>query len=327
LELTILQVLNVADGISITLIQVLQLVPEKYQRHIQIPDDIIRSPPYSWLDENVMNAVVCLGIELKYSKEASDEEKEAHEEDGDMEGASYEGGVGEGDGDEQMKDTKENDSLENADQEQDSQTTGDEASDKNEPTIYFARDLASGICRSLDGLYEEEYKTVKSYLDYLLAARKNGEGSSAWNPDQRFTIPANTQTLVFFWNYSYSHWILVRVCISAEQWEYYIHDSLEADATVSPENDTTLAPLLWCLTKLQRLICAASGIATPTQPSYMSNSLSIQQKNYYDCGVIAAWNALATIHEISLEHLKDANIIRYECLKMIVDWLREKNPT
>lgn len=91
-------------------------------------------------------------------------------------------------------------------------------------SVIFGRGIGTGFSKALDGYYEQT--KGMPYLEYVFQQAKGGK----WTPEERnpgkvFTFPSTTKIIVFLWNYTEAHWVLVKLEIDEIRWKYYLYNS------------------------------------------------------------------------------------------------------
>jgi hypothetical protein len=232
--------------VTVTLRQVLALVPEQYQYKIVLEG---ASDSGSWLDENLMNVLVQLIV-----KDAA---------------------LG----------------------------------------AHFARCLATDCNMSLDGLSASEgYPTRLAYLRH-----QQEQNLSDWNVSGLYTVPADTDRIVCFWNYYENHWSVLSIDIDNEKWTYKIYNSLDC------ANKTTRHSVCRLGLDLGHLIRAASNIDLPPLQPVIETPSTAQQDNCHDCGVYAVDNVVCLLLRLPVPVYVDPFTRRFAFVRKILWALRDGN--
>lgn len=229
-------------GVTVTLRQVLALVPDEYQDQIKLEG---ARAFRSWLDENLMDVLVELFVE-----EAA-------------------------------------------------------------PGAHFARCLATDCNTKLDNIAASE-GGFKSRLAYLIDQQKRNLPD--WNIGGFYTVPTDTDRIVFFWNYYESHWTVISIDIDSGLWKYNVYDSSGCPETIHSISRRGLP--------LGRLIRAASNMKKPETPVFKKQNTA-QQDNFVDCGVYAVDNVIHILKKEPVEASIDPFKRRVTFLRKILHALRD----
>jgi hypothetical protein len=155
----------------------------------------------------------------------------------------------------------------------------------------------------MDNLFKKT--NGKLSLEYRIHQKDIGEPESVWNPVKIYTFPKNTTKIVYFFNYSESHWTLLEMNLGKDPWN-------------AAKGNCHL---------LENLVQAALGIPPPEKPSKIESGLSIKQINYFDCGALAVVNALVILFGRKTEQWSiDCNKVRLTWLTLLNEKLGTPEP-
>jgi len=146
----------------------------------------------------------------------------------------------------------------------------------------FGQGLASMISNDIDESWKEWYE--KSYLEHQIEQMSNNELSE--QEMKLYQYPDRTEKIIFFFNPTGIHWTLVEVDLSQQCWTYTLYNSLSQG-----RRGSTWKACKRRLPLLEHLICRVSGFPEPESRAFIMGT-SVQQKNHYDCGPIAVYNAI-----------------------------------
>ena len=178
----------------------------------------------------------------------------------------------------------------------------------NPLSTHFGHDLATMVRNSVDEAWQEF--TSGSYLEDQIHLQSLNE----LEPEQ-YRFPPSTSKIVFLFNPTEIHWTVVETSIAESAWTYTLYDSL-SQRSKGPTWKACHAQL----PLLERLICRASGFASPaTREIIMANSA--QQENVHDCGPIAVYNAIELLEGREPCTEIDPEELRLKFLRLIRDAL------
>lgn len=242
------------NGCPISLFEILCLVPEEYQSHINIPDPRGTSTKtqtnHSWLNERIMNTLVQLSREP------------GHE------------------------------------------------------SVYFAPGITSNVRESIDQVTRFEFS--RGWLDQQILNMAAGAAGDEWNPENIYTVPKTTTKLVFFFNYTEAHWMLLATDINEILWIHHWYNSSETRGE-NKYRGASWKAVSEQMPRLERLVMKASGLRCGSLTSGVKIRKSAQQVNSYDCGVISVYNAIEVLNERAPKTVVDAKELRLGYLKLIRD--------
>jgi hypothetical protein len=182
-------------------------------------------------------------------------------------------------------------------------------------TVQFGFQLAFDVRNSMDNLFEETHG--KLYLEYRIHQKDIGEPESDWNPLKIYTFPKNTTKIVYFFNYSESHWTLLEMDLRKDQWVHTLYNSFDNGTGSDMKGPSWNAAKVNCHL-LENLVQAALGIPPPAFPSKIISGLSNKQINDYDCGVLTVANAIQLLFGRKTERWSiDCNKARLEWLTLL----------
>lgn len=172
----------------------------------------------------------------------------------------------------------------------------------------FGRSLASMMRDEVDAAWR--VFTGQSWLEDQF--RLLSEGSL--EPDL-YLFPPGTERIVLFFNPTEVHWTVVEVDLNDEIWTYTLYNSL-----FQGERGPTWNACQHQFPLLEQLICRASKFPEPKTRKIIA-ATSAQQKNAYDCGVVALYNAMELLEGRSPTSEIDAESLRLKYLTFILDAL------
>ena len=175
-------------------------------------------------------------------------------------------------------------------------------------SLVFGQGLASMVRDDVD----EGWRgfTGRSWLEDQIHLWSNNE----LEPNL-YRFPPETEKIVFFFNPTEIHWMVVEVDLHDDVWTYTLYNSL-----YSGEKGPTWGACEKQFPLLEQLICRASGISEPTAREIVP-ATSAQQDNHYDCGPIAIFNLLARLEGRTPTAEVDADILRFGYLSLIFEAL------
>lgn len=187
--------------------------------------------------------------------------------------------------------------------------------EKENGNVHFGRCLTSPVRESMDHLAQTTIG-VPSYVQFLVAEMEAGR--SGWNPDGFFTVPEDAKGMVFFWNYTEAHWMLIHTRFDLDGWTHTIYNSWDRGMKGPAWN----YPRLY-LPLLERLVGVASGREVSGKGS-IEMGLSFQQSDDCECGVITVWNCVELLSGRSPAVAVDTNELRLRYLSLILEDLERR---
>ncbi len=172
--------------------------------------------------------------------------------------------------------------------------------------ILFGQGLASMIRDDVDEGWQAF--TGRSWLEDQVHLLSNGD----LEPDL-YRFPPGTERIVFLFNPTGIHWTVVEVNLRVDghTWMYTLYDSLTQSET---------GPIYSACAKqfpvLEDLICSASRFKGPRTRG-LRKGASAQQKNPYDCGPIAIYNAIELAEGRTPNTRIDPEYLRLKFLQQI----------
>jgi hypothetical protein len=191
-------------------------------------------------------------------------------------------------------------------------------------TVRFGFQLAFDIRDSMDNLFEQT--SGKLFLEYRIHQKDIGEPETDWNPLKIYTFPKNTTKIVYFFNYSESHWTLLEMDLGKDQWVHTLYNSFDNGTNSDMKGPSWNAAKGNCHL-LENLVQAALGIPPPEKPSKIISGLSNKQINDYDCGVLTVANAILLLFGRKTKRWSiDCNKVRLEWLTLLNKKLTTPEP-
>jgi hypothetical protein len=191
-------------------------------------------------------------------------------------------------------------------------------------TVRFGFQLAFDVRESMDNLFKKT--NGKLFLEYRIHQKDIGEPEPDWNPVKVYTFPKNTTKIVYFFNYSESHWTLLEMDLGKDQWIHTLYNSFDNGTNSDKKGPSWNAAKGNCHL-LENLVQAAFGIPPPEKPSKIISGLSNKQINYFDCGVLAVANAILILFGGKTEQWSiDCNKARLEWLTLLNKKLATPEP-
>lgn len=191
-----------------------------------------------------------------------------------------------------------------------------ECPEELEDKTVFGLNVASNINQKVDELYTLEFGV--GFLQHMVSKMLN-------NPDEykheakTYTFPADTERIVYFWNYSADHWVLVVTEINNEQWKHYIYNSLTSGSE--------WRQLLQFGGNIELLIQTLSEMPKPTyninEGVTICRGESAYQENIEDCGIFSVYNAVMILQGLTpLLNISGAQIRHYAMCKILdeLEW-------
>jgi Ulp1 protease family, C-terminal catalytic domain len=181
-------------------------------------------------------------------------------------------------------------------------------------SVRFGRDLMSGVRIQLDEMMLKAHSA--SYLEYHVRAMLENKPRSDWMADELYSFPPSTKRIVYFFNYTETHWTLIATDVSREKWTHTLYNSLETH----PKGATWNAAQKQ-LPLIEVLIQGASALPKPKRSEIVAGK-SARQTNSYDCGVITVYNAVQLLNGRKPEKRVDAKQLRLEYVTQILSELK-----
>jgi hypothetical protein len=181
-------------------------------------------------------------------------------------------------------------------------------------SVCFSRDLASGVRIKVDEVMQKAHST--SYLEYHIREMLENKPRSNWMADELYYFPPSTKRIVYFFNYSETHWTLLATDVSRGKWTHTLYNSLE----IGPKGAAWGAAHKQ-LPLIEVLVQGASALPKPKRSEIVAGK-SAQQTNSYDCGVITVYNAVQLLNGRKPEKQVDSKQLRLEYVTQILSELK-----
>ncbi len=171
-------------------------------------------------------------------------------------------------------------------------------------TIVFGRGIGTEFDEDLDMYYMENFSMGR--LEYSIKqAQASDSNQDEWNQGQVFTFLSTVKTIVFQWNYTGAHWIVVKLDIDLTSWKHTLYNSYNQGAKGPAWNS-----IVQQMPHLEKLIRIASGLVTPLKEST------------FHLGVIAISNLLTLLggREPTSGLDTDSNALRLKYANLVLKY-------
>lgn len=132
-----------------------------------------------------------------------------------------------------------------------------------------------------------------------------------------YTFSLTTKTIVFLYNYTEAHFVVVKLDINQNGWVYMLYNSAG-----QRRKGPSWSSLKKQMPLLEQLIRLASGFPEPTLPSTFRLGKSPQQADCYDYGIISISNAITLLDHREPDPDLNVNNLRLGYAQRILEYFR-----